>query len=372
MGQRHKIEPRLYRESAKKVTKALVATVLVLAGLVFLVDPFQHYRQASFYSPMFDYHRYLNPGVARNFEYDAVIIGTSMTENFVLSHIRNTLGMDAVNLSMPGATLGEQGAVLDVALGSGRLESVLYCMDIPIFGEGGENYRLENFPLHLYDESPLNDYKYLLDMMSIKMLFYVAAGNTWDYRRIKFDPDRAFNWGSPGEFNKANAMVQFSAALKRQNAAGNVSRVRDSAGGETSYERHMRNFDEHLLPRITGNPNVMFLLFYPPYSYLHWHLSDPLDIDGVNEFKRHVFDSTRGLENVRIFDFQRDGDIVLNLDNYKDYSHFSPEINRHIINSMAAGDNLVTGANLESYLKGLKHLMLSVDRDRLMEEAARY
>ena len=63
-----------------------VIPFLLLFAFNFTVDPLQFYRPASFYEPYYSMQqRYQNPGLARNFPYDTVIIGASMSENFVPS-----------------------------------------------------------------------------------------------------------------------------------------------------------------------------------------------------------------------------------------------------------------------------------------------
>ena len=63
---------------------ALVVLVLAMvAGLTALVDPyFLFHKPISGISYQMDNERYQNYGIARTFDYDAVIVGTSMSENF--------------------------------------------------------------------------------------------------------------------------------------------------------------------------------------------------------------------------------------------------------------------------------------------------
>lgn len=354
------ISERLYRESVIKIIKAIVITLTVMAAIVFIVDPNQHFRKASFYTPMYEYHRYLNPGIAKNFDYDSVIIGSSITENFVRSHIYNTLGYDTVNLSMPGTSLGEQKAILDVALKSGKTKNVLYCMDIFLFSAEKEYYGEENFPQYLYDDNMLNDYKYLLNVDSLTKVFYVAAGNTYGYRKKKFDRDTAFNWGRPEEFSRANALKKF----REYYDVIILEHKKDIEG----YVQHKKNFDYYITQKIKDNPDVNFILFYPPYSYLMWALPYGYDIEGLVSFKRHVFESTEHLENVSIFDLQADTDIVNNLDNYRDSLHFTPAINRYIIESIANRKYLLTRDNIDAYLDDFKSLLDSIDIDELLRQ----
>ena len=53
--------------------------LLLCALAVYLLDPFEHYRESAIL-PLYDQESYNNPGIARNYDYDAVILGTSMVE----------------------------------------------------------------------------------------------------------------------------------------------------------------------------------------------------------------------------------------------------------------------------------------------------
>ena len=61
-------------------TLTLTVLALLLSALtVFLVDPFEHYRESAVL-PLYDQESYNNPGIAKYYDYNAVILGTSMVE----------------------------------------------------------------------------------------------------------------------------------------------------------------------------------------------------------------------------------------------------------------------------------------------------
>lgn len=60
------------------------------------------------------------------------------------------------------------------------------------------------------------------------------------------------------------------------------------------------------------------------------------------------------MENVKIFDFQDIESITFNLDNYRDITHYSKEINEYIIDCIASGKQRVTAENLEEKLANLE------------------
>ena len=63
---------------------SILAGLLILTGLVVVVvDPYFHYHKPfSFLSYRLYEERYINDGISRHFDFDAMITGTSMAQNF--------------------------------------------------------------------------------------------------------------------------------------------------------------------------------------------------------------------------------------------------------------------------------------------------
>ena len=72
------------------LTLALLLSVLgTIVGAVVLVDPFEVYHKATAFIPPItnSTQSYSNAGIAKSYDYDSVIIGSSMTENFTPSQL---------------------------------------------------------------------------------------------------------------------------------------------------------------------------------------------------------------------------------------------------------------------------------------------
>ena len=62
----------------------IVSILLLLVAMVCVIDPYFHYHASiEGVSYRLGNQRYINDGIARHYDYDAIIIGTSMTENFM-------------------------------------------------------------------------------------------------------------------------------------------------------------------------------------------------------------------------------------------------------------------------------------------------
>ena len=80
-----------------------VLGLAALGGLVAVVDPFFHYHgPVKGLAYTLDSERYQNDGISRHFTYDAVLTGTSMTENFKVSLFNQLFGVDAIKIPYGG------------------------------------------------------------------------------------------------------------------------------------------------------------------------------------------------------------------------------------------------------------------------------
>ena len=61
---------------------SVVSVLLVMALTVYIYDPYCYYRIPDDRLIVNNY-RFLNAGIAKNADYDTVILGSSMTQNFI-------------------------------------------------------------------------------------------------------------------------------------------------------------------------------------------------------------------------------------------------------------------------------------------------
>ena len=85
-----------------------LAIVLSIAGTigfwVYKVDPIMHYRKPNTdgYFYVLNNQRSQNDGISKHFDYDALITGTSMTENFKTSEMNDIFDCTSIKVSYSG------------------------------------------------------------------------------------------------------------------------------------------------------------------------------------------------------------------------------------------------------------------------------
>ncbi len=143
----------------------ILTCVAVPMAITYVVDPLQFFRRA-WYAPVWSTNeRYQNPGLARSYDYDTVIIGSSMTQNFYPSYVDRVLGARTIKLSISGSTAHEQYLILRVALDTGKPKRVIWAIDDWAFRGAPDRVRsdLGPFPFFLYDTNPLGYVQYLFN-----------------------------------------------------------------------------------------------------------------------------------------------------------------------------------------------------------------
>ena len=106
-----------------------VAGLGSLGLLVFLIDPFFHYHMPWFDLQPYAYDEiYQNPGLAAHDTYDAIIVGSSMSENFSGEWFNEAYGVDTLKLTYSGCTVENMRIAVEMAE-EGRGESFLYTLN---------------------------------------------------------------------------------------------------------------------------------------------------------------------------------------------------------------------------------------------------
>jgi len=336
----------------KRTIGAFFACSLLLAGLIILtcyvVDPLQFYHKPWFYKPVYSTEqRYQNPGLAKNYDYETIIIGTSMTENFLPSKVEEAIGGKTMKLSFRGSLAYEQHQIAKLALETGKPKTVLWGLDYFALKSDYTNAQGE-FPAYLYDRNILNDYKYWFNYTPYEQLIKGL------YRQFRTGHvqglEGLYNWNFMVTFGEDITMRHYRKALVEE-AAYNVS--------EDPLEVVQANFNRYVLPLIEAYPDVKFLIYYPPYSVLRhvvWRETNPERYEYQLIMKEWMYEQFSRYPNVEVYEFQTEADWTFHLDYYKDLSHHHQNINTWIAQAIGRRDPkyLVTADNVRGFVEELR------------------
>ena len=331
-------EQLVYQRSFKIILLITISFLACYMALIYLIDPLQLFRKATFYQPVYVDELYQNPGIAKNYDYDTVIIGSSVAENFKPSLINQSLAMHAIKLTLQAANAREEKIILETALSSGNVKNVI--LGIDDFSFKSNDGPRSNFPYHLYHFSTLTDkLQYVLNIGHLKSIVQMIVANVT--HRGNLNLEQAYSWEY--DFSE-NRVINNWSILKKNHLAIE----------QFPLNKMQQNFDTTILHIIKNNPQVSFYLFYPPYSYLAYKkmLADG-DLENFLKFKQHIFAATQSLANVKIFDFQTETNITTHLNNYKDIIHYSKNINDYMVLNFKNTHYLVTASNIDNFRENL-------------------
>lgn len=325
----------------------LFCTVFFLflcAAITFWIDPFEHYRESEIL-PLYDQESYNNPGIARNYVYDAVILGTSMVEMSMPSVIDECFSVSSVKLPMRGSHTAQMGWQLGHILAKRPLKLAVLAVDAySLMGPPDDD---EEIVTYLWNDDLLDDVSYLLnrDVLLVKIPRMLKnRGKSLEGKR-----DAMYQW-TDVVFSEQSVLntVQFSAQKEMQPA-------------DSRIERSTENIRRNLETYIAASPETRFVIYMPPYSAGYWYL---MTRGGLSEqqfrSRLRVCELLLSYPNVEIYDFSSRTDWILNLSQYFDYSHHSTDVSNAIMRAIANGENRVV--SIEDMEQGNARIREAVNR----------
>jgi hypothetical protein len=308
--------------------------LIAAAAVVYALDPFGLLRPPRGTPNLYGAPRYQIPGLARHYPYDAVVLGTSTSNNFRPEDVAARLGWQAMNFAVAGSSLEEQRAALDVALATGKVRHVFWGLDpfafLPRAGR--------DFPYYMYREPGWRTAQYFLSLGALRHGLVTLA--TADARRTSLA-----RWNA--DQNWANWYVYGTDAVMRAWTHRDTIRpaplLDDPAGAS-------RLAEDEIIAVIRTHPSVRFDLVLLPYSVLYYKMllvDRPREFDLFCALDDVVVARGAALPNAAVHNFRDTGDIVLDLNNFHDLIHFSGGVSLRIVGDVAAGSHRVTPASFQ-------------------------
>lgn len=336
-------------------TMLLIIGFCLFASFTIYIDPLFHYHKPlQNYEYLINNERYQNDGIIRNFDYDSIITGSSMTENFKTSEADALFSANFIKVPFAGSSYKEVNDNLQKAYDAGKnVRLVIRCLDYSQLIEDKNAYRADvDFPTYLYNSNPFDDVKYVLNKSiflnrTIGVIQYTASGG------ITTSFDRYVNWNSGYTFGAEAVMSSYEIEEKAE-----TEKILSEEESIMIYE----NIRQNVTDLADAHPETTFYLFFPPYSICYW---DALNASGeinwridaeqiaIEEILRHP--------NIKLHSFCDDFELVCNLDNYKDRAHYGEWVNSWILEWMHDDKHLLTKDNYEKYIKTIREFYNSYD-----------
>lgn len=345
-----------HRKWSLLLLTALALTLAAFAGVMYVLDPVLNYGTECSLTPYYEYSTiYTNPGIARHYTYDTVLVGTSMTQNTDVDVCEELLECDMVRLPYSGGTSFDMKTILELCFDSGNdIKTVYWELDQFQLEASPTEHRYP-VPEYLYNSDFSDDVSYLLNL---DIMYHYGLNNILGSLRGQISLAERRGITLYGEFSREATLASYS---------------RPAESGIWS------TFDEVRKARVDGNlanitalveahPDTEFVFFMPPFSILYWDREVRNGtFDAVMDATEHTMSVLLKYDNVRFYYYQMEAETILNLDNYKDYSHYGSWINDTITAWIAEDRGRVTPENYADVVDQARSFVHSFDFSTIFE-----
>lgn len=340
------------------ITAVMAAAGLIgIAALVVTVDPFFHYHGPIEGFPyQIDNQLSQNPGMAERMSYDSIMLGSSMTVNFETDWFAEDMGLNMIKLSYNGAYPRDIRNIMEkVDVGGQELKQVFIGVDLASYTGGVEETKYP-LPEYLYNKNLLDDVNYLYN-----------KGVLLDYI-LKPIAER-----EPTSLSSVySSEEQLSGCYSREYVLSHytVPEKNDACFPEDMFIEGLEaNLQENILPIIESHPDTKFTIFFPPYSILYWYeYVQNNQMDALMYEYCYFMEKLLVYDNVELFFFPDNEEIVTDLDLYADTGHYKQSINRYMTDCFVDGTHKLSAENYEQRLWQLKNMIDTYDYDALFSE----
>lgn len=321
----------------------------IIGRCVYKVDPYFHFHKPDTekYYYTLDNQRSQNDGICKHFDYDALITGTSMTENFKTSEFDELFNVNSIKVPFSGGTYKEINDNLRRALESNkRLKLVVRCLDYGRFWDDPDSMRsdLGQYPTYLYDNNPFNDVNYLFNRDVIfNRTYQMMANNVEGVIPGITSFDVYNNWQKLYTFGVDSVCPD---GISYTDIGSSTHLTEDE---KVMLEK---NIQKNVIELADLYPDVEFYYFFSPYSAVWWeNITMTGDIYKQLEAEKYLIETILEHDNIYLFSFNNRTDIITDLNNYKDSVHYGEWINSLILRWMYDGKCLLTKDNYLDYLE---------------------
>ncbi len=341
----------------------LLALLVLLGGTIIVIDPYFHYHKPikGLYYEL-NNERSQNDGIIKHFDYDSMIIGTSMAENFKTSQAEEIFGGHFIKATFAGGAYMEQRDNTQNAIDANPdLKLVIRPLDYAFLLDEPDRVRddLGKYPMYLYDNNPFNDVNYFFNkeiLFEICMPMIEGALSGQPGGITSFD-DYA-NWMDTAEFGADVVLADKKSFSEPTEKLPFVDEIKKQVKD---------NITENIVELAKANPDVEFYYYFTPYSIAWW--GDQNELGAVDRWisaEQYAIELMLDCDNIQLYSFNTDFDMVTDLNNYSDMCHHGDWINTEILSWLHDGEGQLTEDNYRDYISEEREYYLTYDYNSLL------
>lgn len=336
------------------VTLSLTVVILcIFSAVTIYIDPLFHYHGplTRYEYPIYD-ERYQNDGIIRNFEYNGLITGTSMTQNFKTSEAEAIFGVPFVKVPFSGATYKEINDNLKRGFQAGkRIDYVIRGLYYGDLCSDKDIMRYDGYPAYLYNDNPFDDVYYTIN----KTIFLNKTREVLRYT------ENGMKTTTFDEYNNWNALYTFGADSVLNYTLPPAAET-PVVLTEEDGQRALENIRQNITDLADEHPETTFYLFFTPFSICFWDIEKNAGrMDTWIDYEQIAIEEMLKHPNIRLFCFFTNFEMICDLNNYKDSEHYGEWINSWMLEQMYNGNYLLTEDNYMEHLASMREFYNSYD-----------
>lgn len=355
-------ENKLYKRWTIGTITAVAAAFILTASVTVYRDPFFHYHAPlpNYNYPQKTYpdsgERYINDGISKNFSYDGIITGTSVTENFKTSEADILFDACFIKVPYAGAGYREINDNLKRAYQAGQnIKYIIRALDYnTLIADKDALDKTFDYPTYLYNNNPFDDIHYVLNK-SVLFQETLQVTRAEDGNGVSFNFDTYANWNT---YHRADfGATHILAAYHLPNTLSEPVPL-----SEKDRQLLLDNLRQNVTELAAEHPETTFYLFFPPYSICYWDILNATGKTGRQiEAEKIAIEELLQYPNIKMYSFSDNFELVCNLDDYRDTAHYGEWINSDILVWLKNEEHLLTKDNYEAYLTKIEDFYTSYD-----------
>lgn len=361
--------------SKKWLILSIVYSLLFLvfiAGINFIIDPLKLFHKPYFLKDKLNSNMRLQAsGIIKHYDFDSIILGTSMLENTSAKEASRIFDANFMNISLSGSDFFERSFVLNYALQKKQIKKVIYSLDysgLINYQLGRDDFTIENFN-YLYDDNYFNDFKQYMNLDSIELILkaYLSKEANFDRPNEWYTSKvHSSRFGGLDNWFKSESNNQIKAALTTIQES-----IESIKNNETiidnNIEKKIKNSEQYikkyLLSYVENNPNTEFYLVIPPYSRVKNAIDAQYrksDFERIKISIKNLVQKSNEYPNLKIYGWGNNS-FVDAISNYKDLTHYEYKINSWMLGAIKREEGLLTVEKIDNYLEIFTQKSLDYD-----------
>lgn len=338
---------------------------LFLCIAMYIYDPLQlyhlpYFREKNILSTNI---RYQSAGLIHSWDFDSIILGSSILQNTSSKEAREKLGGKWINLSIAGSSLYERKIIFKHATHHHSISKLITSIDPFLFEDIHYISKPKKISFeYLHDLNHLNDFRlylneeYLLCLLHLSQICIKPVDPQYPRAWFK-DYTQTFggitNWIKQGKNPQMHSILQ-----KIQNQTIRKNQIQLS-------QIHTM-LKQTLLNMVFTKPKITFHIILPPFPTLYYKLTDK-DILLYNLKQSIIFILKQN--NPRIFVYGFDNEAFTNqIERYKDLEHYDEKVNSFMLDAIKNDTHRITLENVDSYFEEMRKKVEAYDIEPLRKQ----